>query len=590
MSAFREELDPRYQMYVSTSEESTGQHYFIGDLPLQPSSAKLAEQINALQQKVPLLLWSTFAPLYTVLMTFYYTNILLHGVYTVSAFSLLFWAILLPAWTLYLCIALFGSMLYIVLSSRVLRLRQESLLKRKYRRFVGANGRLLAICRHIEENSQFSNPVLSTLLPQFMIVPPFYSVVQQGLLDKIVCFTCVLECNAGLYCLVNECSALDWLNGQMETTLRQFNFEFCFKKRFKDQKLIKLPLLMLLKAESLQSADRLKPYTYCAFGSFRIVARSYFSAAEFDLSILHFNTLLTNPFVFTHQMVPRSLWSTFDVAIICTVLVSVGILLVSVFKEKLDPRYQMYVSTSEENTGGQHYFIGDLPLQPTSAKLSQQINALQQKVPLLLWSNFVPLFTVLVTFYHINVLLNGLYTPAWTFYMSIAIFGSMLYIVLNSRVLKLRQEGVLRRLQGLLKNKKCSVKRFTKKYRRLLSANSRLLAICRHIEESSRLSNPVFSILLPHFMIVPPFMLTVFLATSTNFFPSSFSSSFGDKNVQQQQQQGLLDTVFCLSCVLQCNAALYFVVNECSALDGLNGQIESTLRQFNFEFCFRKAV
>ena len=316
MSAFREELDPRYQMYVSTSEESTGQHYFIGDLPLQPSSAKLAEQINALQQKVPLLLWSTFAPLYTVLMTFYYTNILLHGVYTVSAFSLLFWAILLPAWTLYLCIALFGSMLYIVLSSRVLRLRQESLLKRfqnllsssrnkqcstmgfiirKYRRFVGANGRLLAICRHIEENSQFSNPVLSTLLPQFMIVPPFMltvflatstnffpspdSVVQQGLLDKIVCFTCVLECNAGLYCLVNECSALDWLNGQMETTLRQFNFEFCFKKRLKDQKLIKLPLLMLLKAESLQSADRLKPYTYCAFGSFRIVARSYFSVS-----------------------------------------------------------------------------------------------------------------------------------------------------------------------------------------------------------------------------------------------------------------------------------------------------------------------
>ncbi len=368
----------------------------------------------------------------------------------------------------------------------------------------------------------------------------------------------------------------------------------------------------VLPIQKRETTPNVSPNRFYHFG-FQLLIITFFStygtfylpiqAGGFDQSILHFNTLLSNPFVFTHQMVPRSLWSTFDVAIICTVLVSIGILLVSVFKEKLDPSYQMYVSTSEENTR-QEYFIGDLPLQPNSAKLNQQINAVQQKVPLFLWSNFVPLFTVLVTFYHINVLLNGLYTvgvfsllfwailqPAWTFYMSIAIFGSMLYIVLNSRVLKLRQGSVLRRFQGLLswsRNKKCSVKRFTKKYRRLLNANGRLLTICRHIEEGSRLSNPVFSILLPHFMIVPPFMMTVFLATSTNFFPTSFSSSFGDKNVQQQQQQGLLDTVFCFACVLQCNAALYFVVNECSALDGLNDQIETTLRQFNFEFCFRK--
>ncbi|KAH9406686.1 hypothetical protein TYRP_023793, partial [Tyrophagus putrescentiae] len=196
----------------------------------------------------------------------------------------------------------------------------------------------------------------------------------------------------------------------------------------------------------------------------------------------------------------------------------------------------MYVSTSEENTGGQHYFIGDLPLQPTSLSLASHSQCTSaESSPASLEQLSSPCVTVLVTSTTLHVLLNGstrgalflllrAFSPAaWTFYMSIAIFGSMLYIVLNSRVLKFAKEGVLRRLQGLLKKQK----RFTKKYRRLLSANPSSGHLPAH-EESSRLSNPVFSILLPHFMIVPPFMLTVFLATSTNFFPLLFLL-FGDK-------------------------------------------------------------
>ncbi len=306
-ASLREDLDPQYQVHQTVGEG----RYSIGRFPLEEA---VSSQIRAFQRRIPLLIWGSILPFFLIAMSFYYVSILSNGRFRVTPTSVIYWLLLFPAWIFYLFYAVLGFQLYIIVSSRLLRIRQLNLLG-KLRRFTAevggvesgkpskknvwfsflkANARLLHICAHIGESSRLNNPVLSILVPYFMLVQSYLLTVVLGLengdrssgfLEKTFCCAGVLECNFVLYFLVRECATIDRVNDQMEGSLRKFNFAYARqiqRKRRSSSGVTHFLLERLLKAELLQTADRLKPYTYCVFGYFRIVSTSYFSVSFFS--------------------------------------------------------------------------------------------------------------------------------------------------------------------------------------------------------------------------------------------------------------------------------------------------------------------
>ena len=307
----RRDLETNFQISLSCKDQ---QRYSIGKLLLD---AEVSSAVAIFQKRIPILIWSSILPFFIVALSFYYVNLVLNDAYTVGPFSLIYWILLFPLWIFYLFYACLGFLLYIVISSRILRIRQVYLLRKlqllskkrrsksvpneatayhqilvRWRKFTKANQLLLHICKHIQENSRLNNPVLSILLPYFMLYQPFMLrvlfEVDSGPLEKLFCSIAVLEGNAVLYLLIQECSAIDLVNDQLEGSLRKFNV--CLSKSTResteDDKVIQLPILTWLKAELLQTTDRLKPYTYCAFGTFRLVATSYYTVTSFNYFIL----------------------------------------------------------------------------------------------------------------------------------------------------------------------------------------------------------------------------------------------------------------------------------------------------------------
>ncbi|KAH9397513.1 hypothetical protein TYRP_003832 [Tyrophagus putrescentiae] len=166
-------------------------------------------------------------------MIFYYVNLVLNGSYSVSAFSIAYWVFLLPIFIYYTFYALMGALQYIMLSSRILRIRQQHWLEEfekqrkkmlgSWKLFMGANARLLHICKHITEYSRLNNPILNALMPFLELVQPFLMSIfffddSSADVDGAG--------NALLYMLTTECSTLDKVNDRIEGSLQKFNFAF----------------------------------------------------------------------------------------------------------------------------------------------------------------------------------------------------------------------------------------------------------------------------------------------------------------------------------------------------------------------------
>ncbi len=167
----------------------------------------------------------------------------------------------------------------------------------------------------------------------------------------------------------------------------------------------------------------------CAYGTFYL---PFEGAPDKDFDLLHFwsyqNSLVNNPYLVTHQMVPPSFWRRFDVASLFTVVASCLILLHAATREDLDPEFRIQQTTADSRY---QYSIGSLPLEEI---VSAQIRAFQQRIPLLIWGSILPFFVIALSFYCVSILQNGLYQvtffsvfywtllfPAWIFYLFYAV-------------------------------------------------------------------------------------------------------------------------------------------------------------------------
>ncbi|KAH9397510.1 Eukaryotic-type carbonic anhydrase [Tyrophagus putrescentiae] len=292
----------RDQKHIKESQLIIGENFYL--------SPRVSTAILRLHRRVGPFFWRiVLLPFFAVALSIYYFNVYFNNAYSLSGpFSVVYWALLFPAWCFYLCYGALGFMLSIVVGT--IHLASLS----------GANTNLLHICGHIRETSRQKAPLLSILLPYFMLVQPFMLTVflqpnraakktaemksaqfsnreEQNYLEVIFCLAAVLECNAVLYLLVSQCSLVDGMNWQIERALQKFNFSFSKEvvgskrgggEEEKARKLSTSTVKMLLKAELLQASHSLRSYTFTAFGCARIVARAYFSIVLYVSSFYMF--------------------------------------------------------------------------------------------------------------------------------------------------------------------------------------------------------------------------------------------------------------------------------------------------------------
>lgn len=292
-ATIRKELPFHFQI-----KQISAENFAVGNRVLDVA---VSQQIRFYQRWIPLFFWSCYLPFFSIALIFYYYNLLNNAVYSVDVISLLFWTVIFPVFIFYTFYGVIGPLLYIIVSSRILRIRQVNclqnikMLKRMlvmdmqmvntWDRFMDANTRLLHICWHIDANSRLNNPVLSILFPYLELVQPFLLAVllydKQSFVGTVFCLSAIIEVNVILFLLTKECSTIDRVNGQIEGVLRKFNFYYAAREARKKESAQKLPVVTLLKAQVFQLEERLKPYTYCVYGYSRIVVTSYFAVRVF---------------------------------------------------------------------------------------------------------------------------------------------------------------------------------------------------------------------------------------------------------------------------------------------------------------------
>ena len=278
-----------------------------------------------------------------------------------------------------------------------------------------------------------------------------------------------------------------------------------------------------------------------------------------------FETFSTNPEVFSHQVVPRALWTNFDYALSLTVFCTILILIYAAFRDDLNSQFKIV-----KDAHGQ-YRLGDTLLE---AEVSAKIRNFQSRLSYVIWFCISFFYLLAMVFYAVNVLfLNEQFRwsfwsvlfwttfyPPYIFYQFYGILGFQMYIIGSSRIIKIRQQQLLTRLQKLIqikRSKNVSEECFAAgKWRSYMKLNRNLVHICAHIREYSRLNSPILSITIPYFMLAECYMLVAVL--------------YGDPSVYP----------FCFTGISECNAIMYLNIRECAQIEQYNRKIEATLRRF----------
>ncbi|KAH9393916.1 hypothetical protein TYRP_021039 [Tyrophagus putrescentiae] len=156
----------------------------------------------------------------------------------------------------------------------------------------------------------------------------------------------------------------------------------------------------------------------------------------------------TNPEVFSHQMVPRALWTTFDLAISLSVFSTILILIYAALREDLNSQFRIV-----KNAHGQ-YRLGDTLLE---AEVSSKIRHFQSRLSYVIWFCISFFYLLAMVFYSVNVLLlsgqfrlscwsilfwTTLFSP-FLFYNFYALLGFQMYIIGSSRIIRIRQQQLL---------------------------------------------------------------------------------------------------------------------------------------------------
>lgn len=191
-----------------------------------------------------------------------------------------------------------GFQMYIMVSSKIIRIRQECLLEKlvqlnairlghsrkasqaaaaasdKWRKYLKLNDELLSICRHTAQYRHQNVPTLSVLVP-FLMLNVSYATTVALFGDRAVWPICAVfnfESTSWLYMVTRECAQIDRLNGALEREMRRIYNHFCAGRMGKRSQ---LAAVTMLKAQLFQNSDRLHPFVFSLLGDFRITSETF---------------------------------------------------------------------------------------------------------------------------------------------------------------------------------------------------------------------------------------------------------------------------------------------------------------------------
>ena len=267
------------------------------------------EQSRKIFQLFKFIKWAFYMiiwPFYALLLVFLYVNLYINNFYTVNAGSVLFWTLLMPLFSLYIFYAIFASSAITVVHSRIIQIRQISLLTKlklsnlnttkhsfRVRNYIAAFSHYLwlmqslhDICRYTLAHSGKIQQFLSIILPYFVSVLCYVLYAAIFILlsdfDKLLYWNTVAVCNVYLFVIINQAAQIDRHAQAIEVECRRFSVKYM---KFYSQAITtyaKVALTKnLFKAEAFAVPKRLENYVFCMWGNNRITTKTYDLVSNF---------------------------------------------------------------------------------------------------------------------------------------------------------------------------------------------------------------------------------------------------------------------------------------------------------------------
>ena len=288
--------------------------------------------------------------------------------------------------------------------------------------------------------------------------------------------------------------------------------------------------------------------------------------------------LLSSPFVLFHQVIaPPSIWQQMDVGLGLDVLISVGVYWALLQTAPISGRFRLY------SVDGR-LFVGSRKVE-LSKKEAGEIASYRKNSKGTFEGGVLFFLCLLYLFLYANLFINDKYQthllaivfwltlfPLFMFYLVYALFGPILFIQLSSKSLRIRQRGLLERLGGLIKGVEDKVTKQNLKsiqrpdafywagYREL---NRSLVHTCSMVEEYNRFCWPLLTALFPYYILVQCYLVYALL----------FQNGLSSHQVP----------VFGVA-ILNCNAALFFVCQQCAGVYRHSLTLEGENRRFYYRF------
>ena len=182
--------------------------------------------------------------------------VLINNVYSLSVTSILYWTIGFPWFFLYLVYCCISLVIYIILATRYICIRQQSLLEKfvKFNRSIGGsqaksdnkvilnlywnhfkhlNHQLIKVCKQIKEYDRYCSWFISIAIPYCTCVPGYLLYVNIfvniSLENKFLFYLAIGEINLLLYIVTHCCAGI--IKNNQKFVKQNWQFYFYFNRR-----------------------------------------------------------------------------------------------------------------------------------------------------------------------------------------------------------------------------------------------------------------------------------------------------------------------------------------------------------------------
>ena len=221
---------------------------------------------------------------------------------------------------------------------------------------------------------------------------------------------------------------------------------------------------------------------------------------------------LNGEHIFTHQMVPKSVWQTLDAIFMLDTIGAVLVFVVFIFRSEIKKQFELTIE-------GNVIYLGSkrLPLKISSKiiHIRSTIKPLFQILILILYSFFTGYFMIFMLYVQTHFIINTVALIFWTtvfpyylLYLFYTMFGVNIYIILVCNYIRILQNNQLKKLANLYKQIQNTKSNNQKKVALNLKwhfyelQNYQLIDLAKTIKQYSSFCAPLLGIIVPYYIAV----------------------------------------------------------------------------------------